>query len=290
MLVETYKRLRHSVVAFIPRFALGEGEAKQFPPILGTGVIVDECGLIATNSHVIDAIVQLPHPDDFKGIPASVLFFILTEQGVATISFEIEGVFRIKTFEPGAAYYGPKFPDLGFVFIKVKELPTAPLRAHGKLYEEGEAIATAGFPMGTDQLTGPGWLHQLTPTLQSGIVGAIHPFPCTTPHGFTINVMVQGGASGSPVFNQETGEVLGLVYAGLYNFETGEGRSKQRVPTNYTYVVPAHYIVNALPSISQNEIYSKTRNEAKSIKDIVNERAAVNALTGTSVADFKLPW
>jgi hypothetical protein len=290
MLIQTYKRLRHSIVAFTPRFALSEDEAKQFPPILGTGVVINECGLIAKNSHVIDAIVKLPHPDDFKGIPASVLFLILTEHGMAQLSFEIEGVFRIKTFKPGPAYYGPKLPDLGFVFIKVKDLPGAPLRAHGKLYEEGEAIATAGFPMGTDQLTGPGWLHQLSPTLQSGIISAIHPFPCATPHGFTINVMVQGGASGSPVFNQETGEVIGLVYAGLYNFEMGDGQSKQRVPTNYTYVVPAHYIVNSLASISQNEIYSKARNEAKSVKDIVAERAGINALTGVRVSDFKLPW
>ena len=226
MLTETYKQLRNSIVAFTPRFAPSEEASKKFPPILGTGVVVNENGLIATNNHVIDAVVQLPHPEGFKGIPGSIMFLILTDQGMAQIDFEIEGIFKMKNFKPGPAYYGPKMPDLGFAFVKVSDLPAVQLREHGELYEEGEPIATAGFPMGTDHLTVPGWLHQLSPTLQSGIVSAVHPFPCSTPHGFTINVMVQGGASGSPVFNQQTGKVLGLVYAGLYNFESGEGQQK----------------------------------------------------------------
>jgi S1-C subfamily serine protease len=290
MLVEAYKRLKNSIVAFTPRFALGEEESKRFPPILGTGVIVNENGLIATNNHVIDAIAGLPHPDDFRGIPGSVLLFILTDQGMAQIDFAIEGIFKMKTFKPGKAYYGPKMPDLGFAYIKARNLPTVRLRPHASLYEEGEDIATAGFPMGTDHLTGPGWLHQFSPTLQSGIISAVHPFPCTTPHGFTINVMVQGGASGSPVFSRLTGEVLGLVYAGLYDHEIGEQKNRQRIPTNYTYAVPAHFIVNSLPQILQTDEFERTQKDAKSIGEIIAERRVINALSGDQVQGVKLPW
>ena len=146
------------------------------------------------------------------------------------------------------------------------------------------------FQWETDHLTVPGWLHQISPTLQTGIISAVHPFPCPTPHGFTINVMVQGGASGSPVFSQETGEVLGLVYAGIYDFHTSNDQNTQRTPTNYTYAVPAHFIVNALPQISQNQDFLKTQSTAKSIRQVISERTAINTFSGLQVKDVKLPW
>jgi V8-like Glu-specific endopeptidase len=38
-----------------------------------------------------------------------------------------------------------------------------------------------------------------------------------------MNAMVQGGASGSPIFSRETGEVLGAVYAGVFDYEMEDG-------------------------------------------------------------------
>jgi len=35
--------------------------------------------------------------------------------------------------------------------------------------------------------------------------------------------MAQGGASGSPIFNSVTGEVLGALYAGVFDFVLEEG-------------------------------------------------------------------
>src|ERR1700683_4823234 len=145
MLIETYRQMRHSLVAFVPRFAADPAAAQRFPPILGTGFVVHEDGLIATNQHVIDLICRLPRPDGFKGWPAMALFFILTEQGMANVAIEIAAVAAISKFGPQQAYYGPPKPDLGFVQVKVRGLLPVKLRPHGAMYEEGEEVATAGF-------------------------------------------------------------------------------------------------------------------------------------------------
>jgi Trypsin-like peptidase domain len=291
MLVEVYKRLRNSIVAFVPRFAADAGKAQQFPPIFGTGFVVHQAGIIATNDHVLRAIGTLPRPETFRGIPADVLMLIQTDAGMAQMHFEIDAFAALSAFDPGGpAYYGPQIPDLGFVHIKVSDLLPVTLKSDGSLYTEGEEVATAGFPMGTDHLRAPGWLHQLSPTLQAGIISAVHPFPCSTPHGFTINVMTQGGASGSPVFSSQSGEVLGAVYAGLYDYDVEANETKARVPTNYTYAVPAHYIAYSIPRVLQDEVVKSAIAESKSIHDFAKEAHATNALTGERLKSPRLPW
>jgi len=70
----------------------------------------------------------------------------------------------------------------------------------------GREIGTAGFPMGTDALVffaeGESLprLRQVSTTLRRGIIASLLPYDFPNPHGFTIDVMTQGGASGSPVF------------------------------------------------------------------------------------------
>ncbi|NPU64588.1 trypsin-like peptidase domain-containing protein [Bradyrhizobium sp. 83012] len=289
MLIETYRRIRHSLVAFVPKFAPSLEAAGQFPPIVGTGFVVHESGLIATNQHVIEAMTQLNKPDGFAEIPAMAMFFILTEKGMVNVTFDIVGYAVIKTFGPQQVYYGPEKPDLAFVQLNVTGLLPVKLRPHGAMYEEGEAIATAGFPMGTDHLRVPGWIHQLSPTLQTGTLSAVHPFPCATPHGFTINVMAQGGASGSPIFNVQTGEVLGALYAGVFDLIQEEDGKQRRAPTNYTYGVASHYIINALPQLLTNEMCKRAAEDSKPIQQVFEEQQGLNMFTREKLR-VPLPW
>ena len=229
--------------------------APAFPPIFGTGFIVDD-GLVVTNDHVINAIPKLPKP---KNCPPDVwpvqclLWHYIPDKGMATIHLDVLGLMKISHVEHGDIYYGPPKPDIAFVHVKMRELPRVDVKYNLKEIQEGREVATAGFPMGTETLTAPGYLHQLTPTLQEGIISAVLPFQCEKPHALMVNVMVQGGASGSPIFLPDTGDVIGILYAGLEETRQTKTRLPEKIepllhthifstPTNISYVVPAHYI------------------------------------------------
>jgi len=74
--------------------------------------------------------------------------------------------------------------------------------------------------------------------------------------------MTQGGGSGSPIFNSETGEVLGAVYGGLFD----DDKNSQRVPTNYTYGVPSHFIINSLSQVTTNKVFTTVRERSVFIR------------------------
>jgi S1-C subfamily serine protease len=275
-LIESYEKVKPAVVAFTPKFHPvyhPDEPPPAFPPIFGTGFIIDD-GIVITNDHVVKIIPRLPRPPDCpRDIwPLScLLMHSISEKRMATIWMDVIGVIGIKHMEHGKHYYGSAKPDIAFVHVKMKKLPCVNVKYNLQEIKEGREIATAGFPMGTETLTAPGYLHQLTPTLQTGIISAVLPFQCETPHSLMINVMVQGGASGSPVFLPETGDVIGVLYGGLNEKRTTEFDLPKKIekeiqefepslhshilsaPTNISYVVPAHYIKKMMKSVKEEK-------------------------------------
>jgi len=249
-LSESYEIVKKSIIAFIPKYL---PHTPAFPPIMGTGFIIRENGLIVTNDHILKVISKMPKPPNAppEEIPARVLFFKITERGLTTVPLEVMGLLGIKEYNPGPSYYGPKIPDIGFVQVKAMGLPALEIDA-SLFLEEGLEVATAGFPMGTDALMAPGWLHQITPILQKGIISAVLPFKTVKPHAFALNVMTQGGASGSPVFLPETAKVVGVLYASLFDINEitqDSNNTKYRVPTNISYAAPSYLIADLLKTI-----------------------------------------
>ncbi len=278
---EIYKSLRPSIVAFVSKFSPVNDESDRPPPfpfIVGTGFVVHEDGLIATNAHVARAFPKVFKPDDLPADnwPVRAVLFHVIEAGQVEVSLEIQGAVMIEGFKPGKVYYGPKEgPDLALLQVNVKGLPTLKLDTETHI-EEGIDVLTAGYPMGTDAFTAPGWLHQITPTLQKGIVSAVLPYPCAAkPHAFSIDVMTQGGASGSPVVSCDTGGVIGVLYAGLNSLApTADPKNAYRVPTSISYVVPSHYLAHAIDAVRKNPEVRPPPKCTDNVRDVGESRAA----------------
>jgi hypothetical protein len=146
----------------------------------------------------------------------------------------------LTTFSSDGPFYGDDLPDLAFVQLKVRGLPPLKLDQEKQTIRAGRKIATAGFPMGTGPLIIKGKVTQLTPTLRHGIISGVYPFPCPRPHGFTIDVLSQGGASGSPVFLEDAPLVVGMIESVIADAE------------NITLALPSHLIAWGLSSCLAN--------------------------------------
>lgn len=245
LLSETYARVRSGIVAFVPSNP-DKLRAGSLPHefIFGTGFIVGD-SLVATNAHVAEVFREFPTSVD--GVyDVSILLFIRQPQGMLNLKVSVVKTCIVSGMgEPTGAYYGPK-PDLALLSVNCKGLSDYAFAINSEPAEEGVAIATSGFPMGSVLLHLEGQLDHIAPTLQSGIVSAVLPFPKAKPHGYLANIMVQEGASGSPVFLPDSGEVVGVVCS--RRLDHGEVLLKLpkpiyvTVPTNFSHVVPSHFL------------------------------------------------
>jgi hypothetical protein len=204
-LSDAFMAVRPAVVAFMPSvIQRNPQERGDMFPIVGTGVILDD-GLIATNAHVVEALLKLPRPPNFpknKFPFVAVLFHwvkpgdnaAISQESVAEIPLEVFGIFSVEGMIPRGkgVYYGPEKPDFNIVHVRAKGLPKVELEARTDRLIEGAEVGTIGYPMGTSALRAPGWLHQFGPFLQRGIISAILPTRGKSPHSFVINLMSMG--------------------------------------------------------------------------------------------------
>jgi S1-C subfamily serine protease len=272
-------------VAFIRRFveAPAAGTAlPALPPIIGTGFVVHHGGLIVTNRHVVEAFGDAPSEilEACDGPPVMVAFLQQLDDGIHMPCFAVAAVHTCDVPQELLTRFSPEQPDVAFVQIRVRGLQSVLLDGERSPLE-GMELATSGFSMGTDALMPNGYVAQLSPTLQTGVVSAVLPFPSAHPHGFLMNAMVRGGASGSPVFFPDTGAVSGIVCASLTDFEVATDQH-YRVPTNLTYVVPARVIVALM-----DDFIAKGRLElscdAPDFGDLLRDRPTIGAEVG-------FPW
>ncbi len=220
-LTKVYDAIRPSIVALGSRLVVTRaGEQPSFPEIVGTGFVVDRRGIIATNQHVVEALQKLPsHPVTGSPLAFAIVWGKVEDvgdtQGLPLLFVDIKSFNQITRFSVTGPSYGEPRPDLAFVQLNVCDLPALSLETEPGTLRIGQRVATSGFPMGTDALVQYSRVVQLTPLLREGIISSVYPFPCLHPHGFTIDVMTQGGASGSPVFLADSPTVVGMVSSGF---------------------------------------------------------------------------
>lgn len=239
-----FKKLRPSVVGVGLRRNSYEYE------ILGTGFFLNSEGWIVTNRHVLDAIADLSNDDSItirKG--AAVMMFV---QAAPTNEFRaVTGIIATRVIAVAAPPHingeiakasekiasgeivPPKFKglepeiihpetlDVGLcqidpVSLPPEALPLSPTKIiDSKDVTEGMPIGVMGFPRGLslpDSYASVSDI-QLTPLLQVGVVSGMLPMSGDPkPDQFVLDVMINPGSSGSPVF-LENGSVIGIAQA-----------------------------------------------------------------------------
>ncbi len=248
---DLYRSGSQCVVAFISKMAQAPaGQAPVFPGIVGTGFLVNSKGLAVTNRHVVQVLEAMPpHPTSGKTTAgAFLLLFDEHGRGCHAVFPEIIGFASIDTFTSSDEWYGPKVPDIGMVQLAVKETPFLRLNTDDFAIEAGMTVSTIGYPLGTLPLTLHEKVSQVSPFIRLGIVSSVYPCPVPNPHGFTIDIIQQGGSSGSPIFGPDNERVVGVMWGGVLEPQLviDAPSGYVRMPTNISLAEPAHIIAGAI--------------------------------------------
>lgn len=197
---------------------------------LGTGFVVGNGSLIVTNAHVIPANLDDRHREQVsvfyrKGDEDKV---IATEQVAVDTAHDL-AILKIS----GTALPPLKLGDVAAV-------------------QEGQLYAFTGFPIGM--------VLGLYPVTHRGIVSAITPNVIPTlpseqldvkmlrklaaPFNvFQLDATAYPGSSGSPLYNPDTGEVIGIINKVF--IQEGKEHALSN-PSGITYAIPANYIKKLL--------------------------------------------
>jgi hypothetical protein len=165
--------------------------------------------------------------------------------------------------------------------MDLADLPAIDIAASESEFSEGTEVGVAGFPMGTALMRAPGWIHQFTPTLRRGVIAAVLPFPCSNPHALLLDVMSQGGASGSPVFNAQTGGLVGVLYAGaMDSAPIPDTDVSVPVSAALSLAVPAHIVVDVVGRARELPELLDDRRPVRSLPEVVATGLASGEYSG----------
>ncbi len=204
----------------VKQSTLAVGLVKRNEPtpyaIYGSGFIVDESGIIATAEHVLDVCKQVKKLLKInKNIDVDyAVFRVMHSTQNASIDTAI--ISDIKKITWGKK--DPIFPlndiDLGFGKMLSVIDDCHPLeidRTKPSIFDE---VALSGFPSGdyTLDIDKKYMGLRLSPNFQSGRITGFLPFDdAPDPYGIQLDIIGVGGSSGSPIFNLQTGKVIGIA-------------------------------------------------------------------------------
>ena len=276
-LADVYQEIRQAVVAFVPRFPahheLAWAECPHLQWVFGTGFVVGD-SLIATNRHVAEQFTEQPRGPDAVKFPACAALFCRLPQGLAIGLLNVCNVAVVSGLNLTSGFsYHTELPDLAILSVECTGLQRFSVKLSDDAAPVGTEIATAGFSNGSWLLAPNAIPERFGPVLQRGIVSGESPFEGTEPHSILIDVMVQGGASGSPVFRADNGDVIGVVNARHLDFRevtiNGQTVSIEQ-PTSFSHVVPVHFLRKLL-SKSQDTLQASVPSTAPTIDKLLRQ-------------------
>ena len=148
-LIDLYEAVSPCVVAFISKMLpLPAGQQPVFPEIFGTGYLINDSGLVATNRHVVEVFDQVGrHPQTGEFAGAALIFIVEADKhGCQMLTIGVKSWGAINSFSSSAEWYGQNVPDIGFVQLEVRETPFLELADEGFYLRTGMEIATIGHP------------------------------------------------------------------------------------------------------------------------------------------------
>ncbi len=226
-LADTIERIKPSIVV------VGTYKNTSSPQFVlrGTGFVIGNGSLIATNAHVVPDSAM---PDD----PALV---VQARNG--------QGEPQIRRAQ---LVTRDREHDLAVLRIEGLPLPALSLRNSDSI-REGQSIAFTGFPiggaLGFSPVTHRGMVSSVTPiALPAGNSQQINEKLIRRLKSGTFNILqldatAYPGNSGSPVFDPETGEVFGIINM---VFVKGTKEAALSHPSGISYAIPSRYLSNLL--------------------------------------------
>lgn len=231
-MVQAIERIKPSIVMVgvfkktgSPRFTLR-----------GTGFVVGDGSIVATNAHVL--------PD-------------LMDDGDASLAILVGSLPGEQRGRQARSLVVDKGHDLALLKIDGPPMPALALRDSDSV-KEGQMIAFTGFPIG--EVLG------FAPVTHRGMVSAVTPIALPSPNArelrasvirriqtgsfnvFQLDATAYPGNSGGPLFDAETGEVLGVINMILVK-ATKEAMLTQ--PSGISYAIPANYLRDLLTTARQ---------------------------------------
>jgi len=228
---ELYTHIKTAVVAF----ALPEGrDAKHDLKIFGSGFCVDSQGIILTARHVVARFYQQPTKTNQLHSPPFYIIFFRKE-------VSSYGAFWVPPIECIFPRTAPEIrADVAALRIQPSPQavpggwPSLELSDLSDIYE-GQEVATCGYPLKTGPDMNPladfakGTLSRIDQYIENGK---------WRPTRLVLNMAVNPGNSGGPVFNTTTGKVLGLI--STETMRSNRDLSKPlMVPAGMAYCVPS---------------------------------------------------
>ena len=224
-LADVVERVKPAVVA------VGTFQKTRSPAFVfrGTGFAVDDGTLIATNAHVVSEVLQIENRETMM------------------VLVHVPGA-REPQGREAKAIAVDRLHDVALLKITGAPLPTVTL-GNSDAVRDGQSVAFTGFPIGNAlgyyPVTHRGLIASLAPLampsatagqLDGRVIRGLKAGPFVL---FQLDATSYPGHSGSPLYDSDTGQVIGIVNMG---FLKGTKDAAVGQPSGISFAVPAQYL------------------------------------------------